>query len=182
MLRIIAKNMSTGQSIDNLNVIPTIEFQNIFCNVIENWPQAAIQIAEMRPFSDTNQLVQRFEHYLSNLDGASKEKVLQLHPDLAGKLASDEQLTMESAQEQASAGLNSISNEQRQQLNEMNEKYKTKFSFPFVICVRETNKIEAILRGITLRLQNERTEELNTGINEVKKICRLRIGQIIDLQ
>lgn len=174
--------MSKRQSIENLNDIPAAEFQDIFCNVIENWPQAATRIASQRPFSDTNQLVQLFEIYLGNLDDASKEKILQLHPDLAGKLAADDKLTMESAQEQASAGLHSISNEQRQQLNEMNEKYKTKYGFPFVICVRETNKIEAILRGITVRLQNERKDELTTGINEVKKICRLRIGQIIDLE
>lgn len=174
--------MSKGQSIDHLNGIPAVEFQNIFANVIENWPQAAIQVATKRPFNDTNQLVQHFENYLSNLDDASKEKILQLHPDLAGRLATEEKLTEESAQEQASAGLNAISNEQRQQLNELNEKYKTKYGFPFVICVRETNKIEAILRGINVRLQNDRDEELNTGTNEVKKICRLRIGHIIDLQ
>lgn len=169
-------------SLDNLNTMPAIDFQEIFCNVIEHWPQAAIQIASMRPFGNTNQLVQQFESYLLNLDGVSKEKILQLHPDLAGKLAVDEKLTKESALEQASASLNLISSEQRQQLNEMNEQYKTKFGFPFVICVRETNKIEAILRGITVRLQNSKNEELYTGIQEVKKICRLRIGQIIDIQ
>lgn len=170
------------QTIDNLNIIPATEFQDIFSNVIENWPQAAIQIASLRPFIDTNQLVERFEEYLSDIDDASKVKILQLHPDLAGKLAAEDKLTAESAQEQASAGLNLISNEQRQQLNELNEKYKLKFGFPFVVCVRETNKIEAILRGITSRLQNGNGEELNAGINEVKKICRLRIGQIINLQ
>lgn len=174
--------MSKFHSIDDINILPTIEFQNIFSNVIENWPQAASQIAPTRPFTNANHLVEQFENYLSNLDDASKEKILQLHPDLAGKLASEEKLTMESAQEQQSAGLNSISNDQRLQLNELNEKYKIKFNFPFVICVRETNKIEAILRGVTLRLENDRNEELNTGINEVKKICRLRIGQIIELQ
>ncbi len=174
--------MSTGQSIENLNRIQSIEFINIFRNVVENWPQAAIHVSSMRPFSDTNQLVERFEIYLRDLDDTSKAKILSVHPDLAGKLASDEELTKESAEEQVSAGLNSISAEQRQQLNEMNEMYKAKFGFPFVICVRETNKIEAIFRGITLRLRNERKDELVTGINEAKKICRLRIGQIIDLQ
>lgn len=174
--------MSDKQTIDNLNIISANEFREIFGNVIENWPQAAIEIASTRPFQDENQLLKQFENYLGNLDDGSKEKVLQLHPDLAGKMASEEKLTIESTQEQASAGLNSISNDQRQQLNEMNEKYKTKFGFPFVICVRETNKIEAILRGITLRLENGRSEELNTGIDEVKKICRLRIGQIIDVE
>lgn len=173
---------STVQSIENLNRMPAIEFQNIFRNVIENWPQAAIQVSSMRPFNDTKLLVEQFENYLSNLDDASKEKILQLHPDLAGKLACEDKLTEESAEEQASAGLNHISNEQRKQLNVMNEEYKVKYGFPFVICVRETNKIEAILRGISTRLRNERNDELNTGINEVKKICRLRIGQIVDLQ
>lgn len=173
--------MSEKFSIHNLNIISEIEFQNIFRNVIENWPQAAIQISSTRPFQDEDHLLQQFDNYLSNIDAALKEKILQLHPDLAGKLASDEKLTNESAQEQASAGLNLISCEQRQQLNELNEKYKTKFGFPFVICVRVTNRIEAILRGITSRLENTRDEELHTGINEVKKICRLRIGQIIDM-
>lgn len=174
--------MSKGQCIENLNEISKIEFQNMFRNVVEHYPQAAIDVSSRRPFVDTNQLVEHFDDYLTNLDEASQTKVLQLHPDLAGKLASDEALTVESAQEQAGAGLNRISNEQCKQLNQMNEAYKLKFGFPFVICVRETNKIEAILRGITLRLQNERNDELKTGIDEVKKICRLRIGQIIDLQ
>lgn len=175
--------MSTSvQSIENLNKIPAEKFQNIFRNVIENWPQAAIEISSLRPFTNTNHLVEQFENHLSNLDDASKEKILQLHPDLAGKLASENKLTEESTLEQASAGLNRISTEQHQQLNAMNEEYKNKFGFPFVICVRETNKIEAILRGITLRLQNGKSDELTTGINEVKKICRLRIGQIIDLE
>jgi len=172
--------LAQKQTIESLNNISAIKFQEIFCNVIENWPQAAIDISSKRPLRDINELVQMFENYLSNIDDASKEKILQLHPDLAGKLATDEKLTEESAQEQASAGLDKISNEQRLQLNEQNEKYKSKFGFPFIICVRETNKIESILRGISLRIQNNRNEELNTGINEVKKICRLRIGQIVD--
>lgn len=174
--------MSKGQSITNLNKIPESEFQNTFRNVVENYPQAAVYVSNSRPFDDTNQLVEHFSNFLTNLDHASKVRVLQLHPDLAGKLASDEALTAESAQEQHGAGLNRITSEQRDQLNRMNEEYKAKFGFPFVICVRETNKIEAILRGITVRLDNERDDELNTGIDEVRKICRLRIGQIIELE
>lgn len=169
--------MSTGQSIDHLNQIPAIEFQQIFGNVIDNCPQAAIEISSKRPFRDTNDLVEHFENYLTDVDVESKEKILQL----AGKLASREHLTAESIEEQTSAGLHLLSVEQRQQLNEMNEMYTRKYGFQFVICVRETNKIDGILCGITQRLHNERNDELNTAINEMKKICRLRIGQIIEL-
>jgi len=57
-------------------------------------------------------------------------------------------------------------------------RYKTKFDFPFVICVRE-NKFPTILRAIEQRLQNDKDQELNTGIEEVKKISTLRIQEIV---
>lgn len=57
-------------------------------------------------------------------------------------------------------------------------RYREKFGFPFVICARQ-NKKEAILKGISERLENVCTVELNTGIEEVKKICMLRLLNII---
>lgn len=64
-------------------------------------------------------------------------------------------------------------------MNLMNEEYKSKFGFPFIICVRE-NKAESILNGLTNRLESSYEIEIETGISEVKKICRLRICEIID--
>lgn len=172
--------MSPTLQLNSLNKISASEFQHIFSNVIECRPQAAAAVSSLRPFRDGRQLVQEFQNYLSNIDDATKERILQLYPDLAGKLACEKKLTTESTEEHASAGLDLLSTEQHLKLTEMNEKYKRKFGFPFVICVRETNKIEAILREIKVRVQNGGKEELNTGIEEVKKICRLRIGQILD--
>lgn len=69
--------------------------------------------------------------------------------------------------------MNKISNEYR-----IFFRYKEKFHFPFVICARE-NKVKAILSGIEYRLNNSRDEELSTGINEVKKICRIRLLDLV---
>lgn len=57
-------------------------------------------------------------------------------------------------------------------------RYRQKFGFPFVICARE-NKKEVIVKRLTERVQNSVAEELNTGIEEVKKICLLRLLSII---
>ena len=57
-------------------------------------------------------------------------------------------------------------------------RYKEKFGFPFVICARQ-NKKEAILQGIAARLNNDKTQEIETGVAEVKKICWLRLNNII---
>lgn len=109
----------------------------------------------------------------------AKLKILRLHPDLAGKLADEGNLTKESTFEQNSAGLDKLSVINKRKMNLMNEEYKTKFGFPFIICVRE-NKAESILNGLTNRLESSNEVEIETGIAEVKKICRLRICEIIN--
>lgn len=59
-------------------------------------------------------------------------------------------------------------------------RYKNKFGFPFIICARE-NKIQSIIEGLKTRLNNTRDQEIEIGINEVKKICKLRILDIVDV-
>lgn len=94
-------------------------------------------------------------------------------------MADEGNLTKESTFEQNSAGLDKLSATNKGKMNLMNEEYKIKFGFPFIICVRE-NKAESILNGLTDRLQSSYEVEIETGIAEVKKICRLRICEIID--
>ena len=72
-----------------------------------------------------------------------------------------------------------MADEERHKMSELNEKYKQKFGFPFVICARE-NKKDAILQGLERRLENSPESEAVTGVNEVKKICRLRLWDIVD--
>ena len=108
-----------------------------------------------------------------------KEGVLRLHPDLAGRLAAAGQLTTESTKEQSAAGLHLMTDDERQKMSELNENYKQKFGFPFVICARQ-NKKDAILRGLESRLENSAESEAVTGVNEVKKICHLRLLDIVD--
>lgn len=168
-------------NLEQLNALDAIEFERIFANVIECWPQAGTHVfATSMPTQSFDQFLDEFAKYLADIDTLSKERILQYHPDLAGKLAGEGKLTTESTAEQASAGLNQLDDSKRNTLQSLNQQYKDKFGFPFVICVRETNKFDAILAGMLERLQHGRDEELLAGIEEVKKICRLRICQIID--
>ena len=58
------------------------------------------------------------------------------HPDLAGKAARAGDVTDDSRREQASAGLDSLSEEEFTRFHRLNDAYKAKFGFPFMICVR----------------------------------------------
>nr|CAD7593285.1 unnamed protein product [Timema genevievae] len=107
-----------------------------------------------------------------------KEEVLRCHPDLAGRLSEEGKLTAESAREQHAAGLHKLTLENKRDIDQLNKRYKEKFGFPFVICARE-NKANAILLGLKRRLDNSKESELEEGIQEVKKICRLRICELV---
>lgn len=172
--------MSTKLSIEDVNKLSLTEFVNLFKNAIELWPKAPETIFLERPFTNRAKLISHFTDYLENLSINDKVAVLQSHPDLAGKLLDENKLSNESNDEQKSAGLNELNAEQSIQMIELNSKYKEKFGFPFVICVRQNNKIERILEGFENRLPNNRDQEINNGIDAVKKICQLRIEDIVN--
>ena len=107
-----------------------------------------------------------------------KEGVLRVHPDLAGRLAEQGLLTSESTAEQKHAGLDTMTENERAELSQLNSQYKQKFGFPFVICARE-NKKDAIINGLRTRLQNSPHQEVLQGVEEVKKISYYRILSVV---
>lgn len=166
--------------ISEVNQLLDQDFVEVFKNVVELYPKAAQSVVLQRPFANLNELIVAFNNFLENLQVSEKVFILQSHPDLAGKLLFENKLSADSASEQAGAGLDKLSDEQKNHLVKLNGEYSEKFGFPFVICVRQNNKIERILEGLNQRLPNGRDEEIINGINQVKKICQLRIESIVE--
>ncbi|SEQ06935.1 OHCU decarboxylase [Devosia sp. YR412] len=104
--------------------------------------------------------------------------VLRAHPDLAGKLAAAKQLTESSTAEQASAGLDHLTDAERQQFNELNDAYVKKFAFPFIIAVRDNTKA-SILAAFEQRLANSAEEEFATACAQVERIALLRLKALL---
>ena len=94
--------------------------------------------------------------------------VLTAHPDLAGKLAQAKRLTKESTGEQASAGLDALTDAERKKFTELNEAYSQKFSFPFIIAVRGLTKAD-ILAAFEARLKNGGEEEFAAACRQVER-------------
>ena len=108
---------------------------------------------------------------------ASDEERLALiraHPELAGKAAIDRTLTEASAAEQASAGLDRLTSEEYERFHKLNAAYRERFDFPFIICVRLTDKA-GILAAMERRLGNDRDAEIATAIGQIGEIVRLRL-------
>jgi 2-oxo-4-hydroxy-4-carboxy-5-ureidoimidazoline decarboxylase len=110
---------------------------------------------------------------------ASREErmaLLRAHPDLAGKAARAGTLTPESTREQASAGLDRLSQRELESFQGFNASYRKKFAIPFIICVRRHTK-DSILRQFGRRLDNDEAAEIETALAEVFHIAALRLDQ-----
>jgi 2-oxo-4-hydroxy-4-carboxy-5-ureidoimidazoline decarboxylase len=108
---------------------------------------------------------------------ATREEQLALiraHPELAGKAAIDGGLTEASAAEQASAGLDRLTPAEYERFHALNAAYREKFGFPFIICVRLTDKA-GILAAMERRLAGDRDTEIAAALDEIGKIVRLRL-------
>lgn len=105
--------------------------------------------------------------------------VLNAHPDLAGKLAEAKRLTAESQSEQAGAGLDALTDAEREAFSQLNTDYVAKFGFPFIIAVKGLNK-QDILEDFRKRIENDRETEFETACRQVERIARLRLGDLLD--
>ena len=111
------------------------------------------------------------------VDNASVDRQLALiraHPDLAGKAQVAGELTADSTDEQASAGLDRCSAAEYLQFQDLNTRYNEKFGFPFVMAVRGSSRAD-ILAAFAERLENDATTEFETALAEIHKIAGLRL-------
>ncbi|XP_023149746.1 2-oxo-4-hydroxy-4-carboxy-5-ureidoimidazoline decarboxylase [Amphiprion ocellaris] len=161
-----------------VNALNYEDFVSIFGNVVEKCPIITAAVWSRRPFVTLNALEAAISEFIDDLPESGKEGILRCHPDLAGRDLQSGTLTRESREEQARAGMDALSSGEASRMSRLNEEYKTRFGFPFVICARMNDKAN-ILRQLTERCGNERAVERERGIEEVKKICRLRLQGLV---
>ncbi len=164
-------------TLTQLNALDHATFVAQLGFVFEGPPWIVERAWAARPFSSRDQLHQAL---VAVLDAAAEEEQIALiraHPDLVGRAALAGTLTPESTGEQAAAGLGSLSAEEIAAFNQSNHAYRERFGFPFVICARE-NKKASILAGFAARLANSRSAEIQTALQEIAKIARLRLGDL----
>lgn len=164
--------------ISTVNALPYEDFVKIFGNVVEKCPIITAAVWSRRPFVSLAALEAVINDFIDALPESGKEGILRCHPDLAGRDLQSGTLTQESREEQAGAGMNALTSAEALRMARLNEEYKERFGFPFVICARLNDKAN-ILRQLSERCRNERAVERARGIEEVKKICHLRLQGLV---
>ncbi|WP_196257984.1 allantoinase PuuE [Pelagibacterium limicola] len=152
-------------------------FMQTFGGIYEHSPFIAQRTweAELGPANDSAFGIHFAMRHQFRMAGEDERfGVLKAHPDLAGKLAAAKRLTAESTAEQASAGLDALTDEEREAFTSLNTRYTERFGFPFIIAVRDNTKA-SILDAFRKRLENDQNTEFRTACAQVERIAQLRI-------
>jgi 2-oxo-4-hydroxy-4-carboxy-5-ureidoimidazoline decarboxylase len=165
---------TTSMTLAAANALDQDGFAATLGLLFEGSPWIAAETWPARPFASVDHLHQAL---CTTMEGAPIERkiaLIQAHPDLAGRAAIAGELTPESTREQASASLNRLTPAEFATFTHLNQSYRDRFGFPFVICAREHTK-ESILASFAERLAHAREQEIATALGEIAKIARLRL-------
>lgn len=153
------------------------EFVQKFGGIYEHSPFIAERVwdGEMGAIHDTPAgLAARMAQVFRGASDQERLGVLVAHPDLAGKLAMAKRLTAESTSEQASAGLDALTDAERAAFQALNTEYVAKHGFPFIIAVRDHDKA-GITAAMKARIDNDTATERAEAERQVMRIAELRL-------
>ncbi len=171
--------MTERITVEEANRLGAHEFVERFGPLYEHSPWVAQEAYRARPFGGLGELHGAMVAAVEAAPEERKMALIRAHPDLAGKAAVAGELTPESTREQASAGLDRLSEQEFEAFTRVNREYREKFGFPLIFAVREHTK-ESILKGAAERLENTRPEEIRAALAEISKIARLRLEQLLE--
>jgi len=161
-------------SVDKVNKLSKSDFISIFGNVFEKTEWIAEKAYNSKPYKNFEELFLKMLKIFENSEKESHLEILNAHPDLA----IEKKLTKDSRNEQENASLNECFEEEFKEFKKLNEEYKKKFRFPFIIAVKGKNK-EEILNSFRQRITNNINLEFEEAKEQVKKIANFRLSEII---
>ena len=167
-------------TLDQLNAAPQAEALQLLDGTYEHSPWIAESALAQRPFKSLAHLKQAMADTVRNADRTAQLALIRAHPELAGKLAQQGQLTAESTNEQATAGLKACSPEELAALQRLNAEYQAKFGWPFIVAVRGPRGTglsrTEIISTFARRLEGHADFELTECLRNIHRIAEIRLN------
>src|ERR1700735_4228274 len=164
--------------LEELNAGTQGDFVAALANIFEYSPWVAEQAFAARPFAGVNALFAAMKTVVERAPENLRLALIKSHPDLADKTKRADELTAESSAEQSSVGLDRLSDAEYEAFERVNNAYRDKFGFPYIVCVRRHTR-DSILRDFERRLPNDAQTETQKSIEEICRIAALRLDQLV---
>lgn len=164
-------------NIADLNGMDRAAFIATLGGIFEHSPWVAEHACYGRPLTSVDALHAAMMAAVRNAPADLQVALLRAHPELAGKAARRGELTIDSTNEQSSAGLNACTPEEFTRLAALNAAYNAKFGFPFILAVKGYDRA-GILREFARRVAHDREVEFEEALAQVARITRLRLDAL----
>lgn len=167
--------MREKMTLDAINALDRLQFEEAFRHIFEHSPWVATAAHDARPFATVAALHAAMVAAVHAAPPAARLALLRAHPELARPGP----LTDASAAEQRSRGLDTLDAEAAARFAALNDAYRARFGFPFIIAVRGQRDREAIMAALQTRLGHAPAEEAAAALAEVAKIARFRLDDMV---
>ena len=162
----------------DLNASDRAGFVDALGAIFEHSPWVVDRAWQRRPFAAADDLMTAMLAVVETASDDEKLALIRAHPDLAGKAARAGALTEHSASEQAGVGLNRLPDEEFARFHHLNDAYKARFGFSFVIAVRGQTR-ETVLAAFEARLKNDLAAEKAEALRNIGLIARFRLEDML---
>ncbi|CAC5340049.1 MULTISPECIES: 2-oxo-4-hydroxy-4-carboxy-5-ureidoimidazoline decarboxylase [Planktothrix] len=157
-------------SLSQVNQMTKAEFIAVLGTIFEASPWVAEQAELKRPFETIEILYKTMVAIVKNSNSQQQLALIRTHPDLGSKA----KMAESSVKEQAGVGLDRLTSAEYQYFHQLNQTYKDKFGFPFIIAVKNHTKT-SILAAFEQRLNHSIEAEKITALEEIYKIAQFRL-------
>ncbi len=161
-------------TLNQLNAMAEADFVAAIGPAFEDTPAIAAQVWAQRPFISVVNLHQHMVTVVRTMPPADQLALINAHPALGTRIT----MAAASVAEQSKAGLDSLTNEEYHQFQALNQQYKNKFGFPFILAVAGQTKT-SILKNFVERLRNSTDAEMLAALLEIEKIALSRLDSWI---
>ena len=167
-------------TIDQINSATHAEAIKLLDGIYEHSPWVADQALAARPFKSLTDLKLQMARVLQAASKDAQIKLIQAHPELAGKAMVSQSLTAESSNEQGKAGLTQCTPEEFAVIQQLNADYNAKFGFPFILAVRGPRGLglnkQQIIETFSRRLHGHPEFERQECLRNINRIAEIRLN------
>ena len=152
----------------------------------EHSPWVAEKALAARPFKSPAHLKYVMTRVLEDAGREAQVRLIQAHPELAGKAMVSNSLTAVSTNEQGKAGLTQCTPEEFATIQQLNHDYNDKFGFPFILAVRGARGTgldkQQIISTFARRLESHPDFELKECLRNINRIVEIRLNDKLGIE
>lgn len=171
--------MTTPSRLEYLNHCAPQAFCAALADIWEHAPWVSQGVVDQRPFATVDALHAAMVGVVAALDEPERVAFYAGHPELAGEDARRGTMTDASVAEQGTLALAQLGAQEAARWNALNQAYRARFGFPFILCIRRHTR-DSALRAFEQRLRQGRAAELATALDEISAITRLRLDRFMN--